>query len=193
MQKAWLGVFVGAVAVGSARADFYEFVFRGTIESTGGAAPAPVEVGDAFEFRYRFDANWADSDAAGNVGNYLGAMYVSWVTIGSEAWHQALPGDLFVLNDGFAGDSYTASATGPISLAAVNMTNIGGGAFADDGLPVDLELSDWSIRNFTFQYDVGPTFWSATGGITGFESLLVPAPGALAMGVGMLLVRRRRR
>ncbi len=193
MRNVWFGLVVGAVAVGSANADFYEFVFRGTIESVGGALPAPVEVGDAFEFRYRFDAGWTDSDAADNVGSYTGAMYVSWVTIGSETWHQTFPGDIFVLNDGFAGDSYTASATGPISLAVVNMTNLGGGAFDGDALPTDLVLSDWGIRSFTFQRDVGPAFWSATGDITEFESLLVPAPGAVALGAGMVLPGRRRR
>ncbi|KAA0216457.1 MAG: hypothetical protein DYG94_04730 [Leptolyngbya sp. PLA3] len=192
MRNEWWGLVVAAVAVGSARADLYEFVFRGTIDSVGGAAPAPVGVGDDFEFRYRFDAGWSDSDGAPNVGKYLGAMYVSWVTIGSEAWHQTFPGDVFVLNDGFAGDSYTASTTGPISLAAVNMTNLGGAAFDGDMLPINLHLPDWGIRSFTFQWDVGPTSWSASGEIAGFESRLAPAPGALALAWGALVARRRR-
>lgn len=193
MRNAWLGVVAGAVAVGSARADLYEFLFRGTIDSVGGAVPAPVHVGDAFEFRFRFDADWHDSDGAPNVGAYLGSMYVSWVTIGPQVWHQTFPGDVFVVNDGFAGDSYTASATGPISMAVVNMTNLGGGAFQSDALPTDLHLPDWGIRHFTFQWDVGPTFWNATGDIREFESRLVPAPGVLALSAGVLALGRRRR
>lgn len=193
MRKAWISVGVGVAAVGSARADLYEFAFRGVIDGIGGAIPAPVAVGDAFEFRYRFYSDWHDSDAAPNVGSYRGAMYVSWVTIGAQAWKQTFPGDLFVLNDGFAGDSYTASATGPISMAVVNMTNLGGGAFDGDDLPIDLRLSDWALRHFTFEWDVGPTFWSATGDIAEFEGRLVPSPGALGLVAGTLAARRRRR
>ncbi|MCL4219984.1 MAG: hypothetical protein KJZ65_01305 [Phycisphaerales bacterium] len=193
MRDVWYGVVVGVVAAGCVRADLYEFVFRGTIDNVGGAVPAPVHVGDAFEFRYRFDEDWHDSDAAPNVGSYRGAMYGSWVKIGAQAWHQTFPGDIFVLNDGFAGDSYTASVTGPISMAVVNMTNLGGGAFQSDALPTDLHLPDWGIRHFTFQWEVGPTFWNAIGGIREFESRLVPAPGAWALSAGVLVMTRRRR
>ncbi|RMH14418.1 MAG: hypothetical protein D6695_01345 [Planctomycetota bacterium] len=188
LLTAGLSVFAGSV-----EADVYEFIFRGQIDTIGGAIPAPVEVGDAFEFRYRFRSDALDANGAPNVGEYMGAIIRDWVTIGSFATMDAFPADIFVLNDGFVGDSYSANVFAPIWTATVNMTNIGGGAFADDSLPTDLNLSDWHIRSFSFEYDVGPAFWSASGQIDEFEGFLVPSTHSLFALIALVPIRRRRR
>lgn len=184
----------GFSAVTSARAEVIEFTFRGRIDAIGGAVPAPVQIGDDYEFRYRFDSNAIDTDAAPNVGNYEGAIFRSWVTIGSYSIQQNFPADIFVLNDGFAGDSYSANVFGPLTSTILNMTNLGGAAFNSDALPGDLVLSQWQIRSFSFQQDVGPAFWSAEGSVTDFESRIVPAPGVGMLGLvcGFAFMPRRR-
>lgn len=193
MQKALKALAGLVVAVGFARADLIEFTFRGTVTTIGGAVPAPAEVGDDFEFRYRFHSDAADSEPAPNVGSYAGAITRSWVTIGSYQIVQNVPADIFVLNDGFAGDSYSATAVGPISEAVLSMTNLGGGAFEGDALPTNLMLPQWGLRSLTFHRYVGPSFWSAMADVTGFESRTVPGPGSVVAGVlGLLCLRRRR-
>ncbi|GAB4383702.1 MAG: hypothetical protein Kow0022_04180 [Phycisphaerales bacterium] len=184
----------GILAGASARADVIEFTFRGRIDSIGGAVPAPVQIGDDYEFRYRFDSTAVDADPAPNVGNYEGAIFRAWVTIGTYSTQQNAPADIFVLNDGFAGDSYSANVFGPITSTILNMTNLGGAAFNSDALPSDLVLSQWQIRSFSFQQDVGPAFWSAEGSVTDFESRIVPAPGVGMLGLvcGFAVLPRRR-
>lgn len=194
MRQVLTALAGAVVVVGAARADLIEFTFRGTVTTIGGAIPAPAEVGDSFEFRYWFDSASPDSEPALNVGTYAGAITRSWVDIGSYHLAQSIPADIFVLNDGFAGDSYSASVVGPVTDVLVSMTNLGGAAFDGDALPTDLTLSQWGLRSMTFHEYVGPSFWSAMANVSAFESRVVPGPGSLVASVfGLLCLRRRRR
>lgn len=193
MRSTLIMALSSLVVAGSANADLIEFTFRGQIDTIGGAIPAPVLVGDDYEFRFRFDSAAADMDGAPNVGNYMGSIYRSWITIGTYNIQQNFPADIFVLNDGFAGDSYSANVFGPVTSTILNMTNLGGAAFGSDALPANLNLNNWQIRSFSFQQDVGPAYWSADGDVTGFESRIVPGVGTLGVPVALGLLRRRRR
>ena len=170
-----------------------EFTFEGVIEDTGGPIEAPVSVGDAFRYQYWFDSEALDSDPATNFGLYAGALDLRALEIGSWVGSSGDRGDISVLDNGFAGDSYSANIVDPILFASVGMTNFGGGAFDSDAMPVDLNLAQWDIRQFSVEVQVGPAFWDASGQITGFSSRVVPAPGGVMLGLGGVLAGSRRR
>jgi hypothetical protein len=194
MFKSALVVLAGVVASAPATGDVIEFTFTGVIDSTGGSAPAPFVVGDAFTFVYRFDSGAADSDGAPNVGLFVGALEHPALTVGAWTAPSLGPGDIGVLDNGFAGDSYSGSIQTPLAFAQVGLTDFDGAAFVGDELPPDLNLGDWEIRNFALEVLVGPAYWNASGTVTGFASRVVPAPGAAAVGaLGLLAGARRRR
>jgi hypothetical protein len=156
-----------ACLAGAARADLVRFTFSGTFDTVSGPVQAPVQVGQPFTFTYVFDTSTPDSDPAPNFGLYAGAIVSASVTSGSFQF-SASPGDISVLNNGFAGDTYTARIEDAIRFAQVGLTDFQFGAFNDDHLPADLPFADFDIRRFTLHGDVGPTFWEAQGEITSF-------------------------
>lgn len=193
MRRTMLIATAIAGLTAAAGADIYEFTFTGEIDSVAGSAPAPIVVGDGFVFRYRFDSNAADSDGAPNFGLYVGAMEQPSLAIGGWAGGGLGTGDIGVLDNGFAGDGYSATVQSPLIFASVSMTNLGGGAFDSDALPLDLDLADWDIPNFAVEVLVGPAYWNASGTVTGFSSRIVPGPEVLGAGLLALAGAGRRR
>ncbi len=78
-----------------------------------------------------------------------------------------------MLNNGFAGDSYSGNVQHPIGFAIVNMTDFSFNAFTSDALPTNLNLAEWDVTQFVFHRDVGPTFWEAKGRVLEFEREIV--------------------
>jgi hypothetical protein len=156
----------GALCAGAAQAQHHVFRFTGTIsEATG---PTPVAVGQTFEFRYRFDTQTPDQDPFPNFGQYTGAIVIDAVFSTPTYQLSAVPGDISILNNGFAGDTYTANIANPIQSAQVGLGDLQGTVFNDDSLPGSLNLGDFEIKRVYLHGDVGPTFWDAAGEITGF-------------------------
>lgn len=175
--------------------DTVEFTFTGQIDTIGGSIAAPFNLGEDLQVRYRFDTDAVDADPADNFGAYNGALRRPALQIGSWEWSQSVNGDLGVLDNGFAGDSYSATIQQPLLWFAVNLTNFGGDAFTSDALPADLDFDQWQSRNFAVEMVVGPAYWNAGGTLTGFSSRIVPAPavGSIGMVVTGVLTGRRRR
>lgn len=188
----WIAAMMMGLAMG-APGEVIEFTFTGQMDSLGGSVAAPVEVGDAFAFVYRFDSGAVDSDGAPNVGLFVGALDQPTLDIGVWSAPGLSGGDIGVLDNGFAGDGYSAIVQHPLIYAAVSMTNFGGDAFDSDALPLDLDLADWSLPNFAVEVLVGPAYWNGAGTITGFSRRVVPAPGAAVVGLLALTGIRRRR
>lgn len=179
---------------GGAGGDIIEFTFEGFIDSVGGPIPAEVDVGDSFEFVYRFDSNAADSDGAPNFGLYAGAAEQPNLVVDDWTAPGLGDGDISVLDNGFAGDSYSGYVQTPLIWVSVGLTDFDGSAFDGDSLPLDLNLADWEIRNFSVEVQVGPSFWNASGTIFHFSSRIVPGPGVVAVGLlGSLAGFKRRR
>ncbi len=192
MNSVILGVMAGLTSV--ACADLIEFRFQGTIESTGGSIVAPFDVGAHIDVRYRFETDAFDADPATNFGSYVGAMTNTHAQIGDWEWIIATSGDIGVLDNGFAGDSYGAVVQGPLDFLSVSLTNFGGDAFDSDALPADLDFDQWQVRNFAVEVLVGPTYWNAAGVLESFSSRIVPAPATAIVlaSIGVLRARRRR-
>ncbi len=166
---------MAAGLIGAAEASTVRFKFGGTITEVSGPIPAPVIVGDPFTVAYHFDSTTPDTDPAPNFGAYTGAINFIEGNVGSFIVPDG-SGDISVLNDGFAGDSYGAKVSSPISTISISLTDFGFGAFQDDSLPVDLPFALFDSRHFLIHVDVGPTFWEATGTIEAFSSEILPDP-----------------
>jgi hypothetical protein len=173
--------------------EIIEFTFEGVIEDAGGAVAPPVSVGDAFVYRFWFDSGAIDSDPAPNFGLYAESLDLRDLAIGTWVGAANGLGEISVLDNGFAGDSYSANIVDPLLFASVGMTNFGGGAFDSDALPLDLNLSQWDIRQFSVEILVGPAFWEASGQITSFSRRVVPSPAGVFLGAGGVLAGCRRR
>ena len=187
-----LGLVMGmGVVIAPARADIIEFTFGGNIRMVTG--PSPVSVGDSFAFSYIFDSETMDIDPAPNFGLYP-AISQADVVAGSFM-HSASQGDISVLDNGIAGDSYQGIFNDPLVVAGANLGQIVGAVFMNDSLPDDLDLNAFDIRDFFLQVEVGPAVWEARGRIETFRRRVIPGPGVMAVGLLGALglgVRRRR-
>ena len=152
----------------TAQADIIRFKFAGTINEVSGAA-GPVQVGDSFTIAYDFNTAASDTDPAPNVGSYDHAIIFLEGEVGSFQ-PIANHGDIFVLDNGFAGDSYGANVQTPVMQISISLTNLGGGALSGDDMPLDLNFSQWGLTSLFIHVDIGPTFWEARGPITDFSS-----------------------
>lgn len=195
MARVWHGAvaLAGCCLMGApAIADIIRFEFFGTISTVQGSAPAPVSVGDPFRFTYVFDSDTMDTDPSPNFGLYP-AISEAIAQVGMFS-HSASFGEISVLDNGIAGDTYHASFTDPLVLAGVNLGQLGGSVFMSDELPDDLDLSVFDFRDFFVEQQVGPASWEARGSIDRFRRTIVPAPAGLAaFGLaGAAFLRRRR-
>jgi hypothetical protein len=166
-------VLTAGLAFG-ADASTVRFKFAGTITEVSGI-PGPVQVGNDFTIAYHFDSETPDTEPAPNFGSYEGAINFVEGNVGSHIVNFDF-GTISVLNDGFAGDTYGANMSNPISLMAISLTDFGFGAFSNDSLPVDLDFRVFDATNFSIHVDVGPAFWEATGTVTAFSSEILPEP-----------------
>ncbi len=169
---AFVGLVAGLACV--AHASTVRFKFAGTITEIGGIQ-GPVIVGDPFTVAYHFDSNTPDTDPFPNFGAYTGAINFVEGFVGSFNVPDG-SGDISILNDGFAGDTFGSNITYPNGSIALSMTDFGFGAFQDDSLPVDLPFALFDATHFMIHIDIGPTFWEATGTIEAFSSEILPDP-----------------
>ncbi|MFM9995064.1 MAG: hypothetical protein ACKVU4_04600 [Phycisphaerales bacterium] len=167
-----LGVLLAAVCGGAAHADIIRFKFAGTIDEISGPVIAPIQVGDSFTFAYNFDTTTPDSDPAPNFGQYNGTIILFEGEAGSFTF-KLQSGDISVLDNGFAGDTYHAQAQGPINLYTLNLGDFGFGALTGDELPDDLPFALFDNKRFTIRGDVGPTFWEAGGTVVDFSRTVI--------------------
>lgn len=169
---------LGSLAVGAASAnstaDIIRFTFRGEITSIEGPLPPPPQifVGAPYVFTYVFDTATADMEPDPQVGDYAGAIRHARADVNGYGFETG-DGAIHVLNDGFAGDSYQGAAQDPLRSAAVNLTNLGGGAFSNDALPGDLTLADFQLRDFVLDINHGPAYTRVLGSVRIFERVVI--------------------
>jgi hypothetical protein len=151
------------------------FAFTGALTNVQGAAPAGVEPGALVLFFYRFDQNTPDANPFPDQGDYLGSIIAdrSALAVGTYAFEPTDPGDIFVINDGFGGDGYTARMTRPDETVEVFLNDFSGSALTDDSLPTTLSVSQWVLREVVITAGKGAGAWEAHGTI--FD-ILVTSP-----------------
>ena len=171
-MKAQLAVGL-ALAAGfamAAEASTVRFKFSGTIDQLSGIQ-GPVQLNDSFTVAYEFDSTTPDTDPAPNFGMYTGAINLVEGEVGSYIVNNNA-GDISVLNNGFAGDTYHVNILSANGSVTFSLGDFQGGAFQNDHLPITLILDDWELKRFTIHVDIGPTFWEASGVITAFSSVI---------------------
>ncbi len=162
------------VAASAASADIVRFTFTGTFTMDVGPIAAPIAVGSPYTFVYDFDTTTPDLDPSPNFGDYAGAIKAATVT-STGFQFSAAPGNISVLNDGFAGDTYSAGIADAVRWANIGMTDFSSGAFQGDPLPDNLVLSQFNVRQFSLHQDVGPAYWEVRGTVTTFSRVVLPA------------------
>src|SRR5689334_14808692 len=105
MKNTVIALAVAAFAP-AALADIITYKFIGTITEVEG--PSPVPVGTPYTFEYTFDSNTPDTDPFANFGAYNGAIIDSLADLDGAFQLSGVPGDISILNNGFAGDTYSA-------------------------------------------------------------------------------------
>jgi hypothetical protein len=180
MKTATLACLAGAAslaAIAPCTGDIVRFTFRGVVTMVDGPIPPPPEifVGAPFVFTYAFDTTTPDQDPALVAGDYQGAILRARVDVNGVGF-EAFAGNINIIDNGFAGDSYHAQIQDPIRTAFIGMTNIGGGAFPSDALPTDLDISLFQIRQMVYERDTGPGFSRATADVREFSRVLVRCP-----------------
>jgi len=175
--RAWVAVLTVAGASAASLADTIRFTFRGHVSSIEGPIPPPPEVvvGAPYVLTYLFNSGAVDIDADPQVGDYPGAIRHGSVDVGGYGF-STNTGGIHVLNDGFAGDSYQGALRDPIRTAAINLTNIGGGAFSSDALPLELALRDFALRDFVLDIQRGPGFSRVLGSVEEIERIVLACP-----------------
>ncbi|MCC6660897.1 MAG: hypothetical protein IT437_08425 [Phycisphaerales bacterium] len=151
----------GAALASPASADIVIFKFSGTITEVQG--PAPVPVGTPFTFEYKFDSFTPDSDPAPNHGIYADAISQATVELDGNPQFASGPGEITVLNNGFAGDTYSGYVPNGLGYAQVNLGDLQGQVFSDDKLPAAIALGAFELRAFYLHQEIGPTFWEIRG------------------------------
>jgi uncharacterized protein (TIGR03382 family) len=196
-------------AAGAARAELIQYTFTGSITSITepqNVAPEFAEVasGDPFTVRYIFEATAPDQNPANTTsGLYGGVMWAS-ITIGaasisgdtgSQSWHAVNFGE-----PGFEEFETSIELLGnDLQIDLDNNTDTP--PFATDALPGLALPFDLLASSRLFSLSVilppvrGGFFGDINGTIAGFQSEVVPTPGAAAL--AMLAVsasfRRRRK
>jgi hypothetical protein len=170
MKKTPLALAALALAP-SAFADIIVYKFSGTITSVEGPSPVPIDT--PFTFEYRFDSFTPDSDPSPNFGAYTNAISQATVELDGTTMFSAGPGDITVLNNGFAGDSYSAFIPDGQGYAQANLGDLQGAVFNGDDLPSVLTLGPFELKNFYLHRDIGPTFWEARGTIESLEVMFI--------------------
>ena len=151
----------------AALADILVYKFSGIITEVEGPAPAPV--GTAYTFEYRFDSNTPDTDPFPNFGAYTGAIQDALVDLDGFFQFGAAPGDISILNNGFAGDTYSARVENATTFVQVNLGDLQGSVFGDDHLPAVISLQPFELRQVIVHGEIGPVFWEVTGNVKTLE------------------------
>lgn len=190
---AWKVAALGlGIAAGAAQGELIRFTFTGVVTSIEGPAVPPegVAVGAPYTFRYVFDTTVADSDPAPNFGVYA-AILEAFAQIGTFEM-STTGGEISVLDNGFAGDTYGVFAPHPIGLLSLGLTDFQSAAFDGDALPDDIPFGAFDSKQFTLRRDVGPGFWQADCSVETYQREVVPGPGGLAL-LGIVVVGAGRR
>jgi hypothetical protein len=160
MKTATLACLAGAAslaAIAPCTGDIVRFTFRGVVTMVDGPIPPPPEifVGAPFVFTYAFDTTTPDQDPALVAGDYQGAILRARVDVNGVGF-EAFAGNINIIDNGFAGDSYHAQIQDPIRT--------------------DLDISLFQIRQMVYERDTGPGFSRATADVREFSRVLVRCP-----------------